>query len=315
MAEDVIAVEALRKEYFEIVAVNDVDLSVPSGEIFGLIGPNGAGKTTMLRMIATTLEPTSGRILFEGRDIWRDPKAIRMKMGFMPDFFQLYGRLKVWELLTYFAKAHGISGGKLSARVNEVLTLIDLSEKRETFVKGLSRGMTQRLGLGRAILHHPSLLLLDEPASGLDPLARRRLFDVLREIHARGTTILISSHILGELSDLCTSVGIMHNGRFLETGSTDEIVRKIMPRRQISIRVVGPAEPARKIIAEFQGVGDLREENSQLQFSFDGDNEKLAELNGQLVRAGIAVALLEEKRTDLHELYFAIAERDADAAS
>jgi len=314
MPDDIIALQQLRKQYYEVLAIDDVDLCIAAGEIYGLIGPNGAGKTTLLRILATTLEPTAGRALIEGRDVWRDPVATRAIIGFMPDFFQLYGRLKVWELLTYFGIAHRMSGRSLRQRVDEVISLTDLQEKRDSFVRGLSRGMTQRLGLGRAILHRPRVLLLDEPASGLDPMARRSLFGVLQRIHAEGSTILISSHILGELSELCTAVGIMHNGRFLESGRTQEIIRKISPHRKIELRLAGGAEQAGNVLAAHPAVSSMRAGENTIHFLFDGTDEQLAELNAALVRAGAAVALLGETETSLHELYFAIAERDASHA-
>ena len=306
-------VQALRKEYFELVAVDDVDLEIAAGEIYGMIGPNGAGKTTMLRMMATTLEPTSGRVLLEGRDVERHALWMRRAMGFMPDFFQLYGDLKVREVLEYFARAHDIPPPRRRARVEEVLEIVQLAHKAETYVKGLSRGMTQRLGLGRAILHQPRLLLLDEPASGLDPLARRTLFAALRSAHAAGATIVISSHILGELSELCTSVGIMHNGRFLETGRTAEVVRRIMPARRMSLVALGSVEAVGRLLMGRPGVTNVRALDGRIEFDFDGDNEAIADINTALVTAGIRVALLQERETNLHEVYFAIAEREGAA--
>jgi len=315
MSENIISTSALRKEYCETIAVDDINLAIPPGEIFGLIGPNGAGKTTTLRMLATTLEPTSGRAYFEGVDIWKRPTEVRSQIGFMPDFFQMYDDLKVDELLIYFGIAHGLEDSELHQRVGEVLDLIDLGNKRKNLVNGLSRGMTQRLCLGRAILHHPKLLLLDEPASGLDPLARRNLFDLLKQIHNKGSTIIISSHILGELSDLCTSVGIMHQGRFLETGRTTEIIKKIMPKRQITIQLVAGTDSAMSLLAAHQDVSDVKVADLKVEFVFDGDDRKLAELNTSLVHAGVSVALLEESKTSLHELYFTIAGRSDNACS
>ena len=314
MSQGIITTKALRKEYFETVAVNDVDLEIPQGEVFGFIGPNGAGKTTILRMLATTLEPTSGQVLFEGRDIWKNPERARANIGFMPDFFQMYDNLRVRELLTYFGIAHGLSGRELRLRVDQVVDLTDLVEKRDGFVKGLSRGMMQRLGLGRAILHRPKLLLLDEPASGLDPLARRKLFEVLREVHAAGATIVISSHILGELSELCTSVAIMHEGRFLEVGRTEDIIRKLKPKREIVLRLAGGAQQAAAVLARHPAASEVKAADASLRFLFDGDDAALAALNAELVGRGAGVALMEEAKTTLHEVYFAIAERGNDAA-
>ena len=315
MPKEIIEIHSLRKEYFEVVAVDDADLAISGGEIHGLIGPNGAGKTTLLRMLATTLEPTSGRVLFHGQDIWADPPAARAKLGFMPDFFQMYDNLRVAELLTYFGIAHGLKGSVLRQRVDEVVGLIGLEEKAHTFCKGLSRGMVQRLGLGRAILHRPGVLLLDEPASGLDPMARRNLFDLLRRVRAGGTTVLISSHILAELSDLCTSVIIMDEGRFLASGPTQSIVRDLMPKRQITMRLTGRAGVAQNVLGECPGVSDLKASESEASFVFEGTDAELADLNAALVRAQVGLVLVEEARTGLHELYFKISERSGNAGA
>ncbi len=306
----IVNTHALRKEFYEIVAVRDGDLQIPAGEIFGLIGPNGAGKTTTLRMLATALEPTAGEIEFLGRDLWADPTEARRHIGFMPDFFQMYGQLKVRELLTYFGKAHGLARQELCQRVPAVIDLIGLTDKAESLVKGLSRGMMQRLGVGRAILHRPELLLLDEPASGLDPLGRRELFDLLRAARGEGATIVISSHILAELSGLCTSIAVMQEGRFLETGRTEQIVQRLMPKRQITVRLTTSLEAALALLTGREGVSDVAVDRGQIRFLFEGDDQALASLNAALVAAGVGVALLEERKTDLPELYFAITERN-----
>ncbi len=305
---------SLRKEYYEVVAVNDVDLSIQQGDIFGLIGPNGAGKTTLLRMLATALEPTAGRALFTGKDIWAEPVGYRRVMGFMPDFFQLYDYLTARETLLYFGLAHKMDCQTRARRADEVLELIDLKDKAHTLAKGLSRGMVQRLGLGRALMHRPQLLLLDEPASGLDPLGRKQLFDVLRDVNAQGTTILISSHILGELSDVCTSVGIMHLGRFLAAGATSEIVGKIMPRRRISVLLTTEPAAAAGVLKSFPAVSVERIEGRRVRLLLDGTDADLARLNAALIGAGVGVALIEETRTGLQELYQAITERQGHAS-
>ena len=315
MTEGLFQTQSLRKEYFEVVAVDDVDFSVPAGEIFGLIGPNGAGKTTLLRMLATSLEPTSGRVFFDGTDVWKNPVKLRSAIGFVPDFFLMYDKLTVRELLKYFAIAHDMPRARIGPRVEEVLGLIDLRDKADTLVKGLSRGMMQRLGAGRAILHEPRALLLDEPASGLDPLARMALFELLKRIHANGTTILISSHILGELTDVCTSVGIMHDGRFLETGPVDEIIKKVMPHRTITLRIVAGLEAARKVVSGEANVAAVEDCEQGLRITFTGTDQQLAEMNARLVGANVALALAEEARTSLNELYFAIAQGNENAAA
>ncbi len=311
MAQTLLELCRLRKDYFNVVAVADVELSIPAGEIVGLIGPNGAGKTTLLRMLATTLEPTTGRVLLEGKDLWDDPPAVRRQIGFMPDFFQVYRDLTVREFLTLFGLAHDLHGEQLNERVTEVISLIGLEEKADSLCKGLSRGMVQRLGLGRAILHKPRLLLLDEPASGLDPLARGKLFSVLRRIHADGATVLISSHILAELSELCTYVGIMDRGVFLEVGPTEQVIRRLLPRRKLQLRVLdGSQTQAAGLLGACEGLSDLRTDATTLRFDYDGTDETLAGLLRQLIAAGVQVVLLQESASSLHEAYISIAERN-----
>ncbi|MFW6061691.1 MAG: ABC transporter ATP-binding protein [Planctomycetota bacterium] len=313
MSEQILRISGLCKDYGRLRAVRDVGLLVGEGEVMGLIAPNGAGKSTLLRMLATTLEPTAGRVFFYGRDIWERLEDYRDLMGFMPDFFQLYTNLTVRQTLRYFGIAHRIPRHELPGRIDEVLDLVGLSDKAETRVQGLSRGMTQRLGLARAVMHGPSLLLLDEPASGLDPLARRRVLAALRRVREVGVTLLISSHILGELGQICTSVGIMDQGRFVEVGPTEAIARKLTPGRQITLRLTGGVETASNLLSARGDVRELHQEDGRLVFQFDGEDAGLAEINAGLVRAGVGVSLLSEARADLHEIYYAIAERQADA--
>ncbi|MGA2266395.1 MAG: ABC transporter ATP-binding protein [Phycisphaerae bacterium] len=315
MDTEILSMVNLRKEYYDVVAVNDVNLGIRQGDIFGLIGPNGAGKTSLLRMLATAMEPTGGCMRFGGVDIWEDPVAYRMVMGFMPDFFQLYNTLTTREVLLYFGMAHKLSWRTRARRADEVLALIGLADKADSLARGLSRGMVQRLGLGRALLHQPRLLLLDEPASGLDPLGRKQLFDVLGEAHAQGTTIVISSHILGELSDVCNSVGIMHHGKFLAAGPTAEIIGKIMPKRRITLALTTPPQAAIGVLESWTGAGDVQVEGPRVRFLFDGADADLSRLNAALVGAGVGVALIEETRTGLQELYLAITERQGHATA
>ncbi len=316
MTESILVFRELRKDFFDVRAVDDVSLEIPTGEIFGLIGPNGAGKTTTLRMAATSLEPTRGKVMFLGQDIWKDPVRVRRQIGFLPDFFQTYRQLTVEELLTYFAIAHGLPGLERRQRVNEVIEIIGLGEKRKTLCKGLSRGMVQRLGLGGAILHRPRLLLLDEPASGLDPLARKAMFDALRTCQAEGATILISSHILGELSDLCTSVGVMDEGRFLAAGETRTVMNELLPKRKIELRVLPDGHTqALQHLQQHAKVHALLPEKGRFRFDFDGTDEDLAALNTEMVRRGVKVVLQQESATSLHEAYFAVAKGARHASS
>jgi len=212
----------LRKEYDALLAVDDVCLRVPQGEIFGLIGPNGAGKTTTIRMAAGLLAPTMGRAMVAGVDVAQEPERAQQYIGYLADFFALYEDLKVWEYLDYFAHAYKLPESEISSRINEVIAQVNLEIKHDEMIRGLSRGMKQRLGIARAIIHRPKVMLLDEPASGLDPKARLELRNLLRSLRDQGATILISSHILTELEGFCTSIGIMERGRLVRSGSIEQ---------------------------------------------------------------------------------------------
>ena len=212
----------LRKEFDDLVAVDDLNLTIPEGEIYGLIGPNGAGKTTTIRMTCGLLTPTLGRALVNGIDVAQDPEHAQQYIGYLSDFFAVYEDLKVWEYLDYFAHAYKMPEADIPARITEVITQVGLEVKRDALIHGLSRGMKQRLGIARAIIHRPKVLLLDEPASGLDPKARLELRQLLRFLRDQGATILISSHILTELEGFCTSIGIMEKGRMVRSGRIDD---------------------------------------------------------------------------------------------
>jgi ABC-2 type transport system ATP-binding protein len=218
-----IQIENLRKEYDDVVAVNDLTLAIPPGEIYGLIGPNGAGKTTLIRMAAGLLTPTNGRVVVDGVDVQAEPERALRSIGYLADFFAVYEDLTVWEYLDYFAHAYKMPSEQIPRRIEAVINDVRLDVKRNQLIKGLSRGMKQRLGIGRAIIHRPKVLLLDEPASGLDPKARVDLRNVLLELQAQGTTILISSHILTELEGFCTLIGIMEKGSMVRSGSIASI--------------------------------------------------------------------------------------------
>ena len=312
----IIELRGLRKEYARVVALDEANLRITRGDIVGLIGPNGAGKTTMLRILATVLEPTSGSVQFEGVDLWDDPVAVRKKMGFMPDFFQVYRALSVREFLTFFAIAHGMKNPQRDARVEEVTQSIGLTEKIDEKFWGLSRGIVQRLGLGSAIMHRPELLLLDEPASGLDPLARRVMFDVLREYHQAGTTIVISSHILGELSELCTSVVMMDRGQLKMAGTTEAVIDELLPQKLLELTVTQTTQPqAREILAQSEHVGDLADKpNGVIQFAFCGTTEDRVALLRQLIIDNVGVVSLSDSATSLHEAYFALTEQNGGAS-
>src|SRR5919205_133532 len=227
------------KTYGEFVAVSNLSLKIGAGEMFGFIGPNGAGKSTTIRFLATLLRATAGEGIVNGHSVTRDPIGVRKSVGYMPDNFGVYDGMKVWEFLDFFAVAYQIPRSRRKAVIGDVLELLDLTHKRDDFVNGLSRGMKQRLCLAKTLVHDPPVLILDEPASGLDPRARLEVKALLKELQHMGKTILISSHILSELADFCTSIGIIERATLLAPGPIDAIQRQIRKNRLLKIRVQG----------------------------------------------------------------------------
>ena len=233
-----IEVQHFTKRYGDFVAVDDLSFSIGAGEVFGFIGPNGAGKSTTIRFLATLLRPTSGEGRVAGYSVTSEPMSVRRVIGFMPDDFGVYDGMKVWEFLDFFAVAYEIPRSYRKKIIGEVLELLDLTHKRDDYVNGLSKGMKQRLCLAKTLVHDPPVLILDEPASGLDPRARLEMKALLNELRQMGKTILISSHILSELADFCTSIGIIERGKLLAAGSIRDIQQRIRSHRVLKVRVL-----------------------------------------------------------------------------
>lgn len=252
-----VSIRNLSKTYGKFVALDNLNLDIVPGAIFGFIGPNGAGKTTTMRILSTLLAPTTGDAWIGGAQLSSDPDGVRRQIGYMPDFFGVYNDMRVWEYLDFFAGAYGVVPSARPAMVADLLTLVGLSAKRDAPVEALSRGMKQRLGLARTLVHNPSLLILDEPASGLDPRARIELRELLKELRQLGKTVLISSHILTELAEVCTHVGIVERGRLLVSGSIDEILRQMQPARMVQMRVLGRGAQGMEILRQIPGVVDV----------------------------------------------------------
>ncbi|HUS16406.1 MAG TPA: ABC transporter ATP-binding protein, partial [Chloroflexia bacterium] len=250
-------IEGLSKRYGTFTALDNLTLDIEEGSIFGFIGPNGAGKTTTMRILSTLLEPSAGDAVVGGVRLSEDPQIVRSHIGYMPDFFGVYNDMRVWEYLDFFAGAYGVPVGGREAMITDLLTLVDLAGKRDNYVDELSRGMKQRLGLARTLVHDPALLILDEPASGLDPRARIELRELLKELRQLGKTILISSHILTELAEVCTHVGIIERGKLLVSGSIDDILRRIQPARVIQVRVLGRGARGLEVLRAIPGVQDV----------------------------------------------------------
>jgi ABC-2 type transport system ATP-binding protein len=254
-----VSIENLCVNYGKTRAVRGLNLTIERGEVFGFIGPNGAGKTSTIKVLATLLKPTKGRACVAGIDVAWAPQLARRRIGYMPDFFGVYDDLTAEEYLHFFAAAYHIESARRGSVVRDVLALTDLSHKADAPVDGLSRGMKQRLGLARVLLHDPDLLLLDEPASGLDPRARIEMRELLKELQSLGKTIIVSSHILHELSQFCTSIGIVEAGQMIAHGSLQEIYRTLNLRRTIHLQLTNATPELAQRIREIQGVASVEE--------------------------------------------------------
>jgi ABC-2 type transport system ATP-binding protein len=298
-----IETRGLTRKYGKLTAVEDLNLQVAKGALFGLIGPNGAGKTTSLRMLAGLLEPTSGEIIINGRLANHDWRELRRQIGYMPDFFGVYEDMLVWEYLDFFARCYGLPKDRHRLVVDELLELVDLTEKRDYYVQTLSRGMRQRLCLAHALVHDPQVLLLDEPASGLDPRARVEMRELLRELGSMGKTILVSSHILTELGELCDSIGIIERGRLVASGPLKEISLQIHQERSLRIKVLSDHTQAKTILCNRPGVGEVFDENGFLEVDFHGDEEAAASLLKSLLEQGVRVSSFTEITSDLEEVF------------
>ncbi|MBA2317773.1 MAG: ABC transporter ATP-binding protein [Euzebyales bacterium] len=299
----------LVKRYGRVRAVDGLDLDVPAGAVFGLIGPNGAGKTTTMLAISTLLDPDAGAVEVFGHDPVRQRRAVRRLIGWMPDFFGLYEGLSCAEYLDFFGAAYGLPGPLRRRQTADLLELVELTGKRDTDVAGLSRGMQQRLGLARTLVHDPRLLVLDEPASGLDPRARVDLREIVRELARQGKTILISSHILAELGELCDRVAIIEAGRMLAQGTAAEIRQAASATVAVRARLLGGEESQRRAVAVAAeaGASAVRTEpDGTLHAELPGGQDEAADLLAALVGAGVRVVAFDEAHGGLEELFLSV---------
>ncbi|MDR3633840.1 MAG: ABC transporter ATP-binding protein [Isosphaeraceae bacterium] len=302
-----IEVRNFTKRYGEFVAVDDLSFTIGRGEVFGFIGPNGAGKSTTIRFLATLLRPTSGSASVAGHSVVDDPMAVRRVIGFMPDDFGVYDGMKVWEFLDFFAVAYEIPQSYRRKIIGEVLELLDLTHKRDDYVNGLSRGMKQRLCLAKTLVHDPPVLILDEPASGLDPRARLEMKALLNELRGMGKTILVSSHILSELADFCTSIGIIERGKLLAAGSIQEIQRQLRAHRVLKVKVLDDTvDRAAGILRSDEGVRLVESYDHTLSAEFEGQDEDMARLLGRLISGGVVVQSFAEEPLSLEEVFMMI---------
>jgi len=305
-----IQVRDLRVDYDDVCAVRDLTLEIPPGEVYGLIGPNGAGKTTTLRALIGLKDPTYGDILLNGVDLLLNREEAVRAVGFMPDSAPIYEDLTVYEYLDLFAASYLILKAHRRATIEKQLELVDLTEKRTAMTAGLSRGMRQRLLLAKTLLPEPKIALLDEPASGVDPYGRILLKNILRQLGAEGKTVLISSHILTELSDFCTSVGIMEKGRLVVSGRVQEVAAQVLGQLEVQIEVLEGEGMCAQVLEHNPHVKETRREGSLFLVSFDGGELEASDLLGALVRSGVRVASFGRRQAGLEEVFLKVGAKE-----
>ena len=294
----------LTKRYGDLVAVNHVDLKLEEGDVFGFIGPNGSGKTTTMRMLATLLQPDYGEAYVCGKSIYTHQQEIRRLVGFMPDFYGVYEDMTVVEYLEFFAAAYRVSVGHRRKVVEDKLELVDMSFKRDAMVNQLSRGQTQRVGLARVLLHEPQVLLLDEPASGLDPRARIEIRNLLKRLGELKKTVIVSSHILPELADVCTRVGMIEKGVLIVDGDVREVMRKARNRILLNVRVRENTDKAAALLQQLDDVATIDiKVNGLIEVGLKPEVEDYSALPTALIEAGFKLTLFREEETNLETAF------------
>ncbi len=299
-------IKDLVKKYGKFTAVDHLTVSVEKGAICGFVGPNGAGKTTTMRIMAGLLSATSGNVRIDEVDVIQNPRALREKIGYMPDFFGVYDNLKVTEYMDFYAGAYGIAYKERKPIIDNLLEIVDLAHKKDSYVDSLSRGMKQRLCLARSLVHDPELLILDEPASGLDPRARIEVKEVLKQLKELGKTIMISSHILPELAEMCTEICIINQGKLAAQGSVQEIMQRLSHKRIIHVQPLGEKEALLRVLKEQPLVRIVSENTKDVAFDFTGTDEELANILKQLVLAEIPLLSFREKEGNLEEVFMQV---------
>ncbi len=293
----------LTKRYGDLIAVNNINLKLSEGDVFGFIGPNGSGKTTTMRMLATLLSPDYGEAYVCGLSIYTNPQEIRRLVGFMPDFFGVYDDMTVIEYLEFFAAAYRINGPSRRKICEEKLELVDMSFKRDAMVNQLSRGQTQRIGLARVLLHEPQVLLLDEPASGLDPRARIEIRNLLKKLGEMKKTVIVSSHILPELADVCTRVGMIEKGHMIVDGYVEEVMRKARRSILLLIRVKERTEAAAALLEQHNGINALEIKNGTIFATLNAEVLDYSDLPTLLLESGFKLTLFREEEVNLETAF------------
>lgn len=297
----------LTKKYGDLFAINSIELDLERGDLFGFIGPNGAGKTTTMRIISTLLQPSWGEAYVDGHSIYTHPKEIRRLVGYMPDFFGVYDDMKVIEYLEFFAAAYRIQGKKRREVCEEMLDVVDLAFKRDAFANTLSRGQTQRLGLARVMLHDPQVLLLDEPLSGLDPRARIEMRNLLRRLGQMGKTVIVSSHILPELADVCNKIGIIDQGVMSVQGVVTEVIRQLRTNLVLHVRVRDQEEAAAKLIEQLDIVESVSPQtDGEIIVTLHDGVEDYSDVSTRLVQEGFRLVEFREDELNLESAFMAL---------
>ncbi len=312
-----VQIDRLCKSYGSFRALDELNLSIEKGELFGFVGPNGAGKTTTMRIISGLLRADSGTVMVGGIDARRDTRHLKEKIGYMPDFFGVYDNLKALEYMEFFASIYGIEGREARKLCLELMDLVNLGDKADSYVDGLSRGMKQRLCLARSLVHNPELLILDEPASGLDPRARFEMKGILRNLSEMGKTIIVSSHILPELAEMCTTIGIIEHGKMMVSGTVNSIMAGVNRQNPLIIRVVGELDTAVRLLKESPMVENLSMSEQELYVSLQKnvleenplqEEEKEAALLTTLIQGGVRISSYTREKGNLESVFMQITE-------
>lgn len=315
----IVETQNLTRRYGKTLALDYMNLSIPRGAIYGFIGPNGAGKTTTMRILTTLLLPDSGEAWVNGHSVTKEYKSVRQYVGFMPDFFGVYDNMKSWEYLEFFASAYGIPSSRHETLINELLELVGLSHKRDDYVMGLSRGMKQRLSLARTMAHNPPLLILDEPASGLDPRARVELRELLKELRSMDKTIMISSHILTELAEMCTHIGIIDRGKLLASGDVATILQSLQPHRIFEVHLLGNAQESANHIQDLPGVLAVRTlpdtTHPKIYIDYQGEDTGISDILTHMVHHGAQITHFAGQISDLEDIFLKVTDQLQNANS
>lgn len=301
-----IRIEHLSKRYGKMEALKELTLEIEQGTVFGFVGPNGAGKSTTMSILATLLEPTSGKAYVGGYEVTKNPKQVRKLIGYMPDFFGVYDNLTAYEYLDFYGANYDIPAPERREIIPKLLELVNLTHKRNDFVDGLSRGMKQRLGLARCLVHNPEVLILDEPASGLDPRARIELREILKELRKMGKTIIISSHILPELAEMCNMIGIIEAGELIACGSMEDIYTQMKEQKLLKIRLLNRWEDLIDKLQALSVISSITQEEDTIVAGFVGSDEEQVRLLAEIIQEGYPVAAFGETEGNLEEIFLEI---------